>query len=333
MGIIVQKFGGTSLKDSDSQEFLLSHIIKAKEEGNGLVIVVSAMGRMGDPYATDTLINQLEKINSHIKPKNKDLIMFCGEIISSAIVSHLLDTSGIDSEALTGFQAGIITDNNFTSSNILNIDTSRILEYIKKGKIVVVTGFQGITENMEITTLGRGGSDITAVNLGGYLKAKRVDIFTDVPGVSIIDPKLIPDSKYINNISYSNMFKLASAGVGVIHPKAVLAGNKFNIPIYIRSTFLQEPGTIISQEDNNDPNKIIGIAIKDNKKLTTITIVFNEVGVENIRKLINPFLYSNINIEIKVLWLDGMVTVTMDTGNILSFVKDLYNHLDSNALI
>ena len=229
MAIIVQKFGGTSLRDANGLKFLLSHVKKAKSLGNDLVVVVSSMGRKGEPYATDTLINQLEEIDINIDPMKKDLIMSCGEVISCAVVAHLLDSNGIQAIPLTGFQAGILTNDDFNQAEILDIDTKVILENLNSGKVVVVAGFQGITSKGKITTLGRGGSDITAVVLGGFLDAERVDIFTDVEGVAVIDPRIIPFAKYLENISYSNMYNLASNGTDVIHPKAVLAAEQYNI--------------------------------------------------------------------------------------------------------
>lgn len=225
---------------------VLTNIRGCLDKGHSLIVVVSAMGREGEPYATDSLIELLENIDSNINLKKKDMIMACGEIISAALLAHLLDAENIPSEALTGFQAGIITNNNFNAAEIKDIDVSRIRKYMAEGKVVVVAGFQGITEDGDITTLGRGGSDTTAVALGGYLKAKRVDIFTDVPGVALADPKLVPDAEYIDYISYVNMYNLALKGAKVIHPKAVAMGAKFNIPIRITSTETNLRGTLIS---------------------------------------------------------------------------------------
>lgn len=228
---------------------VLINIKECIDEGNKLVVVVSAIGRKGEPYATDTLIGLLEDINSSIEPKNKDLIMSCGEIISSTFLAHLLATENIPSVALTGFQAGIITDTSFNSAKIVDIDVSTIMKYLENKKVVIVAGFQGATKDYEITTLGRGGSDTTAVALGGYLGAKRVDIFTDVPGVAHDDPKLVPDTKFIDNISYKDMYNLASNGAKIINPEAVLIGAKFNIPIRITSNETNEKGTLIWDMD------------------------------------------------------------------------------------
>lgn len=328
MSIIVQKFGGTSLRDANGLKFLLSHVKKCKDEGNDLVIVVSSMGRKGEPYATDTLINELEKVDSNIDPIKKDLIMSCGEIISCAIVSHLLDSNGMPSVALTGFQAGILTDNNFTSSDIINIDISIILKNLKAGKVVVVAGFQGITSNMEITTLGRGGSDITAVTLGGFLGAERVDIFTDVEGVAVVDPRIIPFAEYLEAISYSNMYNLASNGTNVIHPKAVLAAEKYNIPVHICGTFGDKKGTIISKYEKIRENRIIGISLnKDNsvkQNIGKISIFFTRNNNLKIKKNINNFLSQNKSQISNVLWQEDMVQFMIDSRKTISFTEKLY---------
>lgn len=331
MGIIIQKYGGTSLRSIYTNNDVLNHIKDCINSGNDLVIVVSAIGRNGEPYATDTLINQLEKISCQIDPKKKDLIMSCGETISAAIVAHLLDVEGIPSEALMGIQAGIITDNNFNSSNILDIDTTIIKEHMKNGRVVVVAGFQGGTKDYQITTLGRGGSDITAVTLGGYLNAERVDIFTDVPGVAIVDPSLVPEAIFINNISYKEMYKLANNGVGVIHPTAILTGEKFNVPINIRSTFSKAPGTLTSLVGNED-SSIIGIAIKNHLTSGEISLFFKSNNFKNVIKDLELHLKCEKGF-IDTIIFDDKVIFMVDTLDIGSLTKTIYKYLLDNNLI
>ncbi|MGN9166004.1 aspartate kinase [Tissierellaceae bacterium HCP3S3_D8] len=312
MGIIIQKFGGTSFRDINKQDNILSHIKRCIKKGNYPVIVVSAIGRKNEPYATDTLIEQLEKISLEIDPKKKDLIMSCGETISATLISHLLDSEDIPSEALMGIQAGIVTDDNFNSSNIIDIDTSTILNFIEQGKIPVVAGFQGATKNMEITTLGRGGSDITAVTLGGYLNADRVDIFTDVPGVAIIDPHIISSPKYIESISYDDMYNLASSGVNVIHPKAVKIGKKFNIPINIRSTYLDTPGTIISNLNQQNSDKIIGIALDMRSNPNIISVFLNEYCDDRSKQEFEDYILQHDKIFFKLIWNKNKVSILVN---------------------
>lgn len=304
MAIIVQKFGGTSVATPKARTALLKQVSKCKKKGNDLVIVVSAMGRNGDHYATDTLINLLKEIDPDISPKKKDLLMSCGEVISCALIAHFLDANTIPSESLTGFQAGIITDNNFNNSEIINIDTANIKKHLENGKVVVVAGFQGVTINGEITTLGRGGSDTAAVAIGGYLKAERVDIFTDVPGIAEIDPRIVPNANYLPWISYDNIYKLASNGANVIHPRAVKTAEKFNIKVSVRSTFSDNSGTLISSENSEMNSKIIGIAVK--KNICQLKIEYNQI------KDMNFFINNNICYNIS----ENIITIYCTKDNV-----------------
>lgn len=286
--------------------------------------MVSAIGRKGDPYATDTLIELLEKINISVELKKKDLIMSCGEIISCTMLSHLLDSENISSVALTGYQAGILTDSNFNAAKIMDVDTSIIMKNLNDGKVVIVAGFQGMNCNNEITTLGRGGSDTTAVALGGYLGAKRVDIFTDVPGVAITDPNLVPDAKYIENISYESMYNLSSNGAKIIHPLAISMGAKFNVPIRITSTENNERGTLISDED--DTNNIVGIAVKEESNKKIFTILLNDIDINIILKDLDKFLNEDKKKNILEINLcKKKLTLVTREKNISHFAKDLYN--------
>lgn len=329
MSIVVLKFGGTSLRSANKENHFLSHIENSINNNERPVIVVSAIGRKGEPYATDTLIEELEKISEKIDPQKKDLIMSCGETISAAIVSHLLDTRGIPSEPFMGIQAGIITDDNFNFGNILNIDSENILDTLDKGIVPVIAGFQGATQKMKITTLGRGGSDITAVTLGGYLDASRVDIFTDVAGVAFIDPSIIPQTKYIDKINYDDMYTLASNGVNVIHPKAVKLGKKFGIPIQIRSTFLDKPGTLIS--DFQIPNSIpvVGIAIESKITTNVITIVFNKNFDYHDKKKFEKYLLKD-EIFLETIWYHGnKLAILLKFDDIDYFCNKIYKYFFS----
>lgn len=325
MGIVVQKFGGSSLKGLSNSSKVLSRIRECIDDGDYPVVVVSAIGRHGDPYATDTLIEQLEQISYEINPKKKDLIMSCGETISTALVSHLLEVNNIPAEPLTGFQAGILTDNNFNSAEIIDIDVSAIKRLIDKGKIAVVAGFQGITKEGEITTLGRGGSDITAISLGGYLKANRVDIFTDVPGVALIDPRIVPYADYIKFISYDDMYKLASNGVKVLHPKSVQIAKKLNITVRVTSTFEKVPGTLITNECEKE--RIIGIAVANDSLHYIFKIYFCEKFRKSVLEDMRAFLkkkYRNIlGVKLNI----SSITLKIDTEDIFSFSRELYDKL------
>ena len=324
MGVIIQKFGGTSLRNLSSKSEFLKLVRKEVDRGSKLVVVVSAMGRMGDPYATDTLINQLEKINTTVNPRKKDLIMSVGELISAALAAHLLESEGYEAQALTGFQAGIITDDNFTSSKIIEVKTRKLEENLNNDIISVVAGFQGVTEDMYITTLGRGGSDTTALALAGALKAERVDIFTDVPGIAITDPRIVPNTKYLKRISYDDMYRLAISGAKVIHPNAVLLAKEYNIPIRVLSTFVENLGTIISNEKSN--LKIVGFAVKEDENNSIITMVFNGEYRDEIKEELNKFLLDEKEHLIDLEFFDDTATMVVKKQVINWFLQRLYSY-------
>ncbi|MBB6217066.1 aspartate kinase [Anaerosolibacter carboniphilus] len=342
MAVIVLKFGGTSLHTAEAREALLRQVQQCKMEGNDMVVVVSAMGRSGDPYATDTLISILSNVHKEVDGKKKDLAISCGETISAALVAHLLDVHGLPSVALTGFQAGIITNNDFGNSEILHIDTKNICRYLDTNKIVVVAGFQGMTKDGEITTLGRGGSDTSAVTLGGYLGAERVDIFTDVPGIALVDPRIIPNPYFLEYISYDNMYKLASSGTKVIHPRAVLAAKKFQIPVRVRSTFSSGMGTLISEKDEDTPYPFIGISAdkdipciqgispSEYDRLGRISVFFRQGATDQSDKLKNLILeitsqafdYSSGEDYISILLLKDHISHAIQQIYMLAYEQD-----------
>jgi aspartate kinase len=277
MKIVVQKFGGTSLSSPEMLEGAVQKVINAKRGGFQPVVVVSAIGRKGDPYATDTLINMNLEISKDIHPREMDLLMSCGEIISAVIFTNTLKSRGYEARAFTGGQAGIKTDQNFSQADILEIRPARILKSIESGRIPVVAGFQGITEQGDITTLGRGGSDITAVALGEAIGAISVEIYSDVDGIMTADPKIVPNASVLSQISYSDILELASKGAKVIHPRAIEYAIRGNMPVFIKSTYKCTPGTLISlgQErsfgmDKKLPKQVItGIAhITDRVQIT-----------------------------------------------------------------
>lgn len=324
MSVIIQKFGGTSLKNLNRKSEFVKLVKKEVELGSKLIVVVSAMGRKGDPYATDTLINQLENISTTINPRKKDLIMSVGELISAALASHLLESEGFDSEALTGFQAGIITDNNYNSSKIIEINTKKLEKNLNEDRISVVAGFQGVTKDMYITTLGRGGSDTTAVALAGNLNAERVDIFTDVPGVAITDPRIVPNTKYIKKISYDDMYRLAISGANVIHPNAVLLGKQYNIPIRILSTFIDCPGTLISHEKSD--LKIVGFGIKEQENHSIVSLIFNKDYKYEIKEELDKFLLDEKEDLIDMEFFDDKATIVVKNQVLPEFLQRLYSH-------
>lgn len=245
MRIIVQKFGGTSVATREAMFQAARRVSEARQRGLSTVVVVSAMGRKPEPYATDTLISLLEAVGGEISLREKDSLMACGEIISSVIMTQVLRSIGIPAISFTGAQAGITTDENFGEARILRINPQKILEHLEAGETVVVAGFQGVTTTGEVTTLGRGGSDTTAAALGVALGAELVEIYTDVDGIMAADPRLVPDAKPKRAISYRELAELANLGAKVVHPRAVEIAMKENIPLMIKSTFSDAPGTLV----------------------------------------------------------------------------------------
>ncbi|NLX71139.1 MAG: aspartate kinase [Clostridiales bacterium] len=312
MKIVIQKFGGTSLATPEVRAKAAQKIINAKKSGYSPVVVVSAMGRNGAPYATDTLISLAKDICPETYPREVDLLMSCGEIISCVIMVCTLKSKGYDAIALTGGQAGIITDNHFGNAAILRVEPNRILKYIESGKIPVVAGFQGITEDGDITTLGRGGSDTTATALGRALSASFVEIYTDVDGIMTADPRLVPNASVLQHVSYTEVFQMADQGAKVIHPKAVEIAMSSNIPIVIKNTNGNSPGTIISsyyekdytQTKTESPEWVV-TGITHVLDRTQITIEGLNQDKEN--QILSKLAYNDISIDLINIFPQEMV--------------------------
>lgn len=262
MSILVQKFGGTSLQSQDSISKVISHIKNAIEKKYKLVVVVSALGRKPDPYATDTLLGLVNNSPAFTKRREMDLLMSCGETIASVVLSNKLQTNQIKSIALTGAQAGILTTPEFTQAKIKSVNTTRILKELNDHDVVVVAGFQGQTTDGEITTIGRGGSDTTAAALGVALHAEKVEIFTDVNGIMTADPRMVKSARQLKIVTYTEICNLAYQGAKVVHPRAVEIVMQANIPMHVRSTYSMESGTLVTNEKIKEiPDQLItGIA-------------------------------------------------------------------------
>jgi len=246
MGIIVQKFGGTSVATPEARALVTKKIQTAREAHYSPVVVVSAMGRKGECYATDTFMELAQSTYKDIASRELDQILYCGEMISAVLMAGTLQAAGFEAVMLTGGQAGIITDNNFNNARILKIDGTRILNLVKKGIIPVICGFQGISIDYELTTLGRGGSDTTAAALGAALDADMIEIYTDVDGIMTADPRIVSNAKILDCISYGEVCQLAHQGAKVIHPRAVEIAMQKSIPLVVKSTFSDAPGTLIT---------------------------------------------------------------------------------------
>ena len=306
MSIIVQKFGGTSVANFEKMAEVCEIVKKTKETGNDVVIVVSAMGRKGDPYATDTLLGLLEQVTNNPTDREKDMLMSCGEIISSTLMASMLTANGVNAVAFTGSQAGMMTNGVYSDAKIKDIDPSRIKRELEDGKVVVVAGFQGGDDRGDINTLGRGGSDTSAVALGKALGCKYVEIYTDVDGIMTADPRVEPDAKVLDYIDYEEVFQMADKGAKVIHPRAVQIAKDGNITLAIKNTLNPSyEGTKICSVKNIENNgfeccckeerfavankrDIVQIKIKDNG---TFTDILSEMEEKNISMdMINFFI-------------------------------------------
>jgi aspartate kinase (EC 2.7.2.4) len=240
--IVVQKFGGTSVANIDRMRRVCQHIQREYRKGNKVVVVVSAMA--GE---TDRLINLAKSITEFPPEDELDVLLSTGETVSVALVSTILRSMGIMGKSYLGFQVRIITDDNFSNARIIEIETEKILRDLSQGIVPVIAGFQGVTRDGRITTLGRGGSDTTAVAIAASLKAKVCEIYTDVPGVFTTDPNIEPKARKIDFVSYEEMMELASLGAKVLQIRSVEISARFKVPIHVRSTFSDEPGTIVAE--------------------------------------------------------------------------------------
>ncbi len=294
---IVMKFGGTSLRDESSREYALNHVKKNAEAGERVVVVVSAMGRKGEPYSTDTLVNLLKQVGPSICPRELDLIMSVGESISSAFFTHLLSQNGLSAISFNGRQAGILTNDNAGNAEILEINPKRIIEALDEGNIAVVAGFQGVNDKGDIRTLGRGGSDTSAVALGAALEAEKVEIFSDVDGIANCDPRLVSGSRYLVSISVDQMLDMADEGSRVIHPRAIKASLNSKTPIVVRNTFSDLPGTTIYHDKSLDKKRA---AIAHREGMVLVECEYNHevenqvdgvVSIDSKRLLLNDDVY------------------------------------------
>ncbi len=243
MPLIVQKFGGTSVADSQKILAAARKAIRAQRENNQVVMVVSAMGQN-----TDLLVDLAHEVNRRPPAREMDMLLSTGEQVSVALMAMAVDALGYKAMSLTGAQMGIITDNTHTKARIRSIATQRLRKLLDDGYVVIAAGFQGIDEQHDITTLGRGGSDTTAVALAAVLKADQCEIYTDVDGVYTTDPRVLPEARRVARISYDEMLELASLGAGVMHNRSIEFAKKYSVPIHVRSSLSDIKGTMIVAE-------------------------------------------------------------------------------------
>ena len=267
LSTIVQKFGGSSVADAERIRRCAQRAYDARKAGNDVVVVVSAMGK-----STDRLIELASEISPHPPKREMDQLLAAGEQVSIALTAMALHELGQEAVSLTGPQCGLRTDAAYTKARIASIDRARIESHLARNRIVVVAGFQGVTDDGDVTTLGRGGSDTTAVALAAALDADVCDIFTDVDGVYTADPRLVPKARKLDKVSYEEMFELAALGAKVMASRAIFLGMKFNVPIHVRHAMLPDAGTLITQESPDmEQNVVTGVALKTNVGRVTLT--------------------------------------------------------------
>lgn len=268
MSLIVQKFGGTSVADAEKIRAAARKAVRAQQAGHQVLMVVSAMGKN-----TDTLLDLASQINERPPARELDMLLSTGEQVSIALMAMAIDSMGAKAVSMTGGQMGIRTDNTFTKARIQSISTERIERLLDEGNIVIAAGFQGIDDDLNITTLGRGGSDTTAVALAAVLGAEACEIYTDVDGVYTTDPRILPEARRADVISYDEMLELASLGAGVMHSRSIEFAKKFGVPIHVRSSFSDTSGTMIVAEPESESAAVCGAALtRDEARITILGV-------------------------------------------------------------
>lgn len=291
MALIVQKYGGSSLADAGRIKSVARRIVQTRDKGNQVVVVVSAMGD-----TTNDLIKMAYQVTGRPADRELDVLLSTGELVASTLLAMALRDMGGDAISLSGAQAGIKTDTAYSRARIRDIDPTRIIKELEAGRVVIVAGFQGITEEMEITTLGRGGSDTTAVALAARLGAEICQLYTDVDGVYTADPHLAPEAQKLDEIGYDEMLELASYGAKVIHPRAVELGELFSMPILIASSYNDSPGTLIHGGVSMEVrNKVRGVTYDLDVAKVTIIGVPDRPGIAV--ALFEPLAQAGISID------------------------------------
>ena len=291
MALVVQKYGGSSVADGEKIKNVARRIVETREKGDEVVVVASAMGD-----TTDELIRLARQVSPEPQERELDVLLSTGEIVSSTLLAMALANLGYKAVSLSGAQAGIETDASYGRARILRIEPKRVVEELERGNIVIVAGFQGITQDMDITTLGRGGSDTTAVALAASLKAKVCQIYTDVEGVYTADPRLVPEARRLEEIAYEEMLELATYGAKVMHARAVELGEVYNMPILVASSFSDKPGTIIHGGVSMEVrNRVRGIAHDVDVAKITVVAVPDRPGIAS--AIFEPLAKANISVD------------------------------------
>jgi aspartate kinase len=289
--VIVQKYGGTSVGNTDRIVTVARRIVSYKDEGHDIVVVVSALGD-----TTDELLSLASKVTKNPSERELDMLISTGEQVSVALLAMAVHKFGKEAISFTGAQVGIMTDSSHTRARIVDVNAKRIREELNKGKVVIVAGFQGINVDQEITTLGRGGSDMTAVALAKVLRADVCEIYTDVEGVFTADPRIVKDAKKLDRISYEEMLELASLGAQVLQARSVEVASKFNIPLHVRSSFSNKIGTFITKEVKAMEDVIVsGVTLNRAEAKVTVCDVPDKPGIA--AHIFGEVARGNVNID------------------------------------
>jgi aspartate kinase len=332
MNLLVQKYGGTSVGSIERIKKVAGRIIKAKNAGKDVVVIVSAIS--GE---TDKLINMAKEITSNPNSRELDMLVSTGEQISSALLSIALNARGYEAISLIAPQVQIYTDASHTKAKITRIGTERLLKELKEGRIVIVAGFQGITEDLEITTLGRGGSDTSAVAIAVALGAEVCEIYTDVDGVYTADPRIVPNARKLSRISCEEMLEMASSGAKVLQSRSVEFAKKYGVIIHVRSSFNEEEGTLIMEgEENMEEVLISGVTYDKNQAKITIIDVPDRPGIA--AKIFSRLAEKNINVDMIIQSSgrqernDISFTVTKeDLNSAISAVKEAVKEVEAKG--
>ncbi|MFB7637742.1 aspartate kinase [Peribacillus butanolivorans] len=324
MALIVQKFGGTSVGSVEKIKNVANRVIEEAENGNEVVVVVSAMGK-----TTDELVYMAQDISRTPSKREMDMLLTTGEQVTISLLTMALIEAGREAISFTGWQAGMQTESVHGNARILNIDASRIQAQLQAKKIVVVAGFQGNDANGEITTLGRGGSDTTAVAIATELKADRCDIYTDVTGVFTTDPRYIKDARKLQSISYDEMLELANLGAGVLHPRAVEYAKNHQIPLEVRSSMEKEAGTTIEEEATMEENLIVrGIAFEDS--ITRVTVNGLPQSLGSLSTIFMTLAKNRINVDIIIQSMTAEDTTNLSFSIKSEDTEAVLNVLENN---
>ncbi|PLT34159.1 aspartate kinase [Bacillus sp. V5-8f] len=329
MKIIVQKFGGTSVRDEESRSHAFRHIQKAIGDGYKVIVVVSAMGRKGEPYSTDTLLSLVNGSESKISKREQDLLLSVGETISAVVFSNMLLDNGIKATAFTGAMAGFRTNGDHTNAKIVDMKCDRIFKELELYDAVVVAGFQGATKNGDVTTIGRGGSDTSAAALGAAIGAEWVDIFTDVEGVMTADPRIAENARPLSVVTYNEICNLAYQGAKVIHPRAVEIAMEAKVPIRIRSTYSDGLGTLITtinrERNGSDIRERLVTGIAHVSNITQIKVTAKEAQYNLQAEVFKSMANAAISVDFINISPNGVVYTVTDemTARATEILKEL----------